>query len=268
MKKRGLVLLVLFMIITLVCPVMYVLADMIVEPDDSFFSKNRHRTEYIGRSFYANGEDGFIPIVSEPGSNKRVDAYLNGETIFIQFTISHGGERWGLRFPTGWVPMSQLVMVYDQITFAEENDQNWRDFDGDLEKMRETMKVVVWTWPGSGEIVNIIRGNHGLLGSFTRSYTDAEGREWGILGFQPRYYNWVCISDPSNEDIPAFNAAPIPDLIPAATRIPPPDGIPILVLITILVVVLVGTTAVLIRVFWKKRNVVDEKSKQFDNDDT
>ena len=107
------------------------------------------------------------------------------------------------------------------------------------------------------------------------------------MGLIPYFYAsrdlWVCLSDPSNQDIPAFNSAPEPVLWPAAdpngnqiavsTTDPalspsptdpltlPDTGKPWLstpLLIIILVVVLVVATVVLIQIFWKKKNTAPQ----------
>src|SRR5215469_2087459 len=51
---------------------------------------------------------------------------------------------------------------------------------------------------------------------YMKTYKDSEGREWGKVGYYAdvgggSYVSgWVCLGDPGNSDIPAFNPAPKP----------------------------------------------------------
>ena len=133
-------------------------------------------------------------------------------------------------------------------------------FNGNLDFLDEADEVVFWTWPGSGSYNTILGqpykdnvfGEAYLL--FTRSYVDADGREWGF--FTSKYWQniWVCLSDPSNPDIPAFNPAPEPELWqPGEGQLEMPGGLPLPVLIIILVAALAIASAVLIRVLWRRK---------------
>ena len=52
-------------------------------------------------------------------------------------------------------------------------------------------------------------------------FTDDEGRDWGYVSYFYGFRDfWVCLNDPSNPNIPAFNPAPEPSLYPA---VDPPD---------------------------------------------
>jgi len=259
MKKRILATIILSLVLSLIFPALLASADILWEPDDSFYRRNQHRTTLVGRRFYANGEGGFISMKAQPGSERQVEGYPNGEIIFIQFALDHDGETWGIGYAQGWVRMDQLVPMYDQISFADDNRQNLHAFSGSIDPVLDAETIVFWTWPGSGEVVithSPMRDNRELESMWLQpssAYTDADGREWGLIPYFYASRNmWICISDPSNENIPAFNAAPMPDLIQPAAEVPPSEGLPLPVIIIILVIVLAGVTVVLIRVFWKK----------------
>ena len=42
-------------------------ADVLWEPNNSFYERHRDQCEYIGRQFYANGDQGFITLWDEIG---------------------------------------------------------------------------------------------------------------------------------------------------------------------------------------------------------
>jgi len=45
------------------------------------------------------------------------------------------------------------------------------------------------------------------------TYVDDEGREWGFIAYIYGHRQiWVCLDDLSNQEIPAFSAAPVPNL--------------------------------------------------------
>ena len=248
-------------------------ADVIFEPRDSFYERNYDSMEYLNRRFYANGVNGFISLKSEPGSNTEVTAFENGTIVFISHTYNHRGSDWGVitfdygasRNGTGWVPMDQLELVYDNDEFTKDFGNDFYNFDGDISALLEVEELIFWTWPGSGEIAmtdsNMQDRSQDPALSWLqahRAYRDADGREWLII---PYYYasraTWVCLSDPGNRDIPAFNQPQSPQLRPPVDpSTVQTGGIPTPIIAAILVAVLAVGTIVLIKLLWKpKKNV-------------
>lgn len=244
-------------------------ADLLVEPQNDFYTRHSSDCTHLGRSFYANGEQGFLSLKKEPGSKSETAAILNGEIIHIMFTYNHKGDIWGVteiytpdesydKWPNGWVPMSELLLVYDYISFAEEHQDEFYTYTGNYNMLYETEDIVFWTWPGSGEKAWVLENewrNSETDSSFlqaSHAYKDADGREWGFFGYVYGNRNsWVCLSDPGNADIPAFNPAPQPELWQTDNINISANGLSTPVLIVILVAVLVACTMMLIRVFWK-----------------
>ena len=265
-------------------------ADVIFEPEDDFYERHRNECGYMGRNFYANGEDGYVTLLSEPEFGKETATIENGAILLIQYTYDYSGEVWGVGFNPGWVPMSDLILVYDNTSFFEEHEQEFTKYQGNSDILLNARRVVFWSWPGSGEITMEhvpSADNRELEGGWltaTYSYTDNDGRQWGYI---PYFYavkgQWVCLSEPSNRVIPAFNVAPepvlkqpgnsglAPDVIPGNSpgndstpgrdpappaepdRKPPTDGLSLPVIILILVGVIVVVTAALIGIFWKRK---------------
>jgi len=255
-------------------------ADAIWTPPDDFFETHMDKCKSLNRSFYINSERGYISVKKEPGSGTEVDAVINGEVYNVFFTYSHNGALWGVilldntytpgkQQATGWIPMDQLLLVYDKISFEEDHRQEFYSYSGSYDALFETDELIFWTWPGSGKIAMTHDDPVSLREEPARSwlnaecaYRDSEGREWGLI---PYFYaakrNWVCLSDPGNENITAFNRVPKPELWPAvdppATNRAEGSGQPFIIII-ILVAALVVSSVVLIRLFWKPKKRVNE----------
>jgi hypothetical protein len=286
MKKR----LIVFMFLITSFLFMFSLAakaDILIEPNNNFYEKNAGECVYVGRSFYANGPSGYVSVKEAPGVKKEIAVIENGASILIQFTYDNDGEAWGATImgnrekPDGWMPMEQLVLVYDYMSFDEEHQDEYYPYSGDYEELFAPGEIVFWTWPGSGVVAWVLEeqwrnpdGEAGFLaGGFEppRLYEDFKGREWVFIGYLSGIRNtWACLSDQANKDIPAFNPPPKPQLFPPAVipafsspiqpqpwppgdALPQPSGSSLPVLIIILVAAVVAVTAVLIRVFWKKK---------------
>ena len=235
----------------------------------------------VGRNFYVNGENGSLSSKRSPGSKDVVKVFKNNSTLFILCVYNYKGEYWG-RWTSrghneGWVPMNQLMLEYDHIFFTEEHGEEFYPYTDGHEALKTAEKVILWSWPYSGEeVISIIEPETIENVTFSHAYKDNQGREWVYVNrieygqhgnhysFYGRSYNeefkvwtgvnaWICINDPSNSDIPAFNPPRPMPWQPADTsksgllQIVP--SIPLLVIL--LVTVLTAVTAVLIRVFWK-----------------
>jgi len=233
MAKKSIVIALLIVVLTLVMtlqPLQLAHADVIVEPDDDFYRRNRQDMKYMGRSFYANGENGYIKLLVEPNSVREVISIANGEIVYIMYTYSDNGVLWGVTevningWVTVWILMDDLNLVYDSIEFASDHGSEFVERDFNIGELDFDGDLILWTWPGSGEISWVFERQYLMgdtnMGEGSTIYIDMEGREWGYLGY---FYGsrsiWVCLDDPSNQNIPAFNPAPTPDL---QTRTQPP----------------------------------------------
>ena len=157
-------------------------------------------------------------------------SFKNGQEFFVTGILKHRGEYWGVMsaghsviYP-GWVPMKDLLVIYTAADFKEEHaDEIYADTGDRASSLND--KLVIWEWPGAD------RGKRALYtqelqvsesGGITIEYIykDPEGREWGYadIRYDLDYYlhsnmpgnGWICLDDPANEDIPAFNPAPEP----------------------------------------------------------
>jgi hypothetical protein len=236
-------------------------ADMIVTPNNDFYTRHSGECIHVGRGFYANGPGGYVSVKEAPDAKKETARIENGEIIHIQFSYDHNGQTWGaalLDKPDGWIPMEQLLLVYDHISFEEDHREEFYTYSGNLNAPGD---IVFWTWPGSGVVACVLEAenrNPELEENWLAvdyAYLDSAGREWGIFSYVYARRNcWACLSDPASVDIPAFNPAPQPYFRPAegdTTAAPASGGPSTPLLIIILVAALAAVTALLIRIFWK-----------------
>jgi hypothetical protein len=238
-------------------------ADVIINPVNDFFEEHYEECQFLGRYFYVNSKDGGVSVRQAPDSDRVFTWLANGTVALIQYTYGEGSEAWGAMIfgdwdgGDGWIPMEELALKYDQRSFVEEHEAEIYDYSGDSYSELGDGDVVFYTWPGSGEVAMTLeaemRGGESDSSMLRadKAYIDGEGREW--LQFPYVYAsrnNWVCLAEPGNASIPAFNAGPEPSLYPASAA-PAGDAISPLTLSIVLVAVVVVVTAVLIKIFWK-----------------
>ena len=250
----------------LICP-LTAYADVLITPRNDFYEQHHRECEYEGRSYYVNGPGGSVSVREEPGSKKEVSTIKNGEKILIQFIYGKNGQAWGAMIsgnpekPDGWIPMEQLALAYDYIYFDEEHQDEYYTYNGDYAELYAAKDIVLWTWPGSGEVAfslkedqRSIDAEKNFLDAPSHAYKDSAGREWVFISyFYGARNTWACLSDPASTDIPAFNPPPQPELWPPGDLPSTPGWLPLPVLIIILVAAVAVVTAVLIRVFWKPK---------------
>jgi len=248
-------------------------ADIIYEPDNDFYKQYKTQIKDLGRSFAANGEDGSLSVKKEPGAKDDISKLDNGAVTYIRYSCLYNGEFWGFTEEySGWVKLDQMLVLYDYITFDEEHHDEYYNYSGIYKEIIETRSAIVWPWPGADNYIkrfdNLDAGHY----SASYAYMDGDGREWGFVTYIYGYRNvWLCLSEPTNDSIPAFNPAPEPVPWVSKTayveisRDEPDSETPyneinrdapgidatILIIIIALVIVLVAVTAVLIRKSWK-----------------
>jgi len=231
MFKRSITI-VMLIVLVLTFPVA-ALADSIAVPEsNSFFMRNMENCVYMGRYFYANGEGGYVSLRSEPGSQFRGYRVENGSVLYIIYTFNSRGEIWGIteiyeegkqrsQWQNGWVLMSELLLQYDHISFAEDYGDEFYIYSGDFASLYPKTDIVFWEWPGSGVIESILesqwRSNEEhetiFLTPEKSAYRDADGREWVYIPYLfGQRAAWICLDEPASRDIPVFFPAPQPEL--------------------------------------------------------
>ena len=241
------------------------MADLIWEPDDDFYSSHRDQCDYLGRSYYVNGPQGGTALWRKEPGGGHVRVLENGTRLYISFTYTdQAGTVWGVTEyggGTGWVDMEDLLLIYDNQSFTEEHEAEFSPYDDSFRELctSEDRRVIIWTYPGSGEIncdFDALSQDYSALQPDV-TWTDGEGRVWGRIGYYMAARGWVCLSDPGNDALPVtertYDLYPVGDLsrigqAPAAFR---PAG---LFLVCLGVAAVCGITAVLLFRMRKKNH--------------
>ena len=257
-------------------------ADILIEPHNDFYYRHRQECQRVDRNFITNGERGFVSLKAEPGSQDEVIQISNGQILYIILTYNQQGKIWAATevhspddpnnpWLNGWIPLEDLLLEYDYISFAEDHQNEIYLFDHDsyYDKLPTNGDLVFWSWPGSGKLAWLLEEDWRSSDSEeywlqpSQGYTDSSGRQWGFFAYIYGVKNiWACLNDPTNKDIPAFNPAPEPQLKqPSETDIQPADTVDLLdnsgllKLIIILIAALAVVTATLIHILWKPQKV-------------
>ena len=239
-------------------------ADLLIEPENDFYDRYRDKIVYLGRSFSANGADGFVFVRTEPGSKKNLAKVANGETFFVRYSCLYNGDYWGFIFDhSGWIKLSEMLVLYDYVAFEEDHLDELYLYSGDYAAIKETCSAIAWPWPGADALLWTIEDLNIDNFRVSHAYKDDAGREWGFVTYLYGSRNiWFCLSDPLNRDIPVFNPVPEPGVWVSETehidiklqmKTPENDSSKLIVVI-ILVAALVIGTAVLIKIFWKPKS--------------
>ena len=231
--KRFLIL--LFTLILTLSLAMTALADLIYEPEDSFYKKHRDECHYENRVYIASGEAGYAAAKNDPTSKKTAWEIPNGTEIYISFVWDKEGG-WGLKDSHGWISMEELTVKYDSISFELEHggeflypeEMEYLDLEG-------CSRVLLWEYPGDAEPCYTMNGTGEDLWwgwppedlSFNTIYEDPEGRRWGYVHY---YYGirecWVCLSDPAGITL-LSEEPPVPPVENAPTEPPMPTEAPV-----------------------------------------
>lgn len=164
--------------------------------------------------------------------------------------------------------MKDLQLVYDALEFYRDHKYEFMDYNGELNGYTAS-KIILWSFPGSGVIsgkidkLDITQDGATAHRIFC-TYKDSSDKLWGYYSyisddwkkeFSNRTSNWIYLSDPTNENIPAELTAQ-PTLIPAApadSRKPGTDNnLHVFLLWIAIVILLASSTVNLIRRNWRK----------------
>ena len=249
-------------------------ADVLWSPrENPFYDAHFQDLEYEGRSYYANGKKGFVTLWDAPDGSTVRAQYQNGEKLWVGYT--YRGEwalincRDGRDALSGWVPLKDLYLIYDHISFEEEYGGEFRDYNGEFADYGGKAGDEFWFWeyPHAYEPRETKRLTHemlyALLGTSTevpccisKVYVDGNGQTWGYVEWLYHYRDfWILLDNPTCDGIMTSCIAEVDDLIYSGKIVPPQE--PILpgpsYLPYILVAAVVIITAGLLRIFWKKK---------------
>ena len=205
-------------------------ADVIWEPEDSFYQKHAEECQLLQRSFYANGAAGYVNFYTSPGSGIVTDQMENGNRVSIYWQY----EDWGYVEEEGWVSLGDLLLIYDYLSFEEEYGGQFQPYDpetyGPLLEEWEGDTLVLWPYPGAEQASYVWQdaadGMEELKEyGFSSIFVDEAGLTWGFCAYLYGNRNfWVCLDAPAGRDDPAAQEGgmeiPVrqveqPELIPA-----------------------------------------------------
>lgn len=227
--------------------------------DNDFLRQNKDKTQELDRKrFCVSSPDGYVVLRETPGWDGEIiqyetgaPKYENGAELHMGNVCIVGGEYWGIpvighySWIPGWIPMEYLRVLYIAADFNNEHIGEFYQYSGSYAAAENAKKLVVWQWPGSDREKIVIEDDFALRAdSAIYAYKDGEGRQWVYLeieygtsyvswyqGYSGMWseYGWICVSDPENSGIPAFNPAPEPAVwVPRggfwADSVTPEDG--------------------------------------------
>lgn len=226
MKKRLFTLFCSLVLVLSLIPVAH--ADMIWTPNNAFFESHYDDCTYVGRSYYANGADGYVTIWNSPDGGIVTEQYENGFILPVYWQYEDWGcvSVWGDEGSVeGWVPMANLVLIYDHISFAEEHASEIKDYNGEFaDYSGDGVGIVFWDYPGAAEpklvwdfddIAPQLTGSADGYSYISQTYVDEAGLTWGYVGYLYGSKNlWFCLDDPKGESLLAQTDIADPDAQP------------------------------------------------------
>ena len=262
MKRLFVFLLALLTLLALAAPAY---ADIMWEPDNSFYRKHQDECTYVDRNYYANGPEGFVTLYSAPGGGIVQGQYRNGFSLHVY----HRYQDWGCVTVfgnegqvSGWAPMSELELIYDYIAFEEEYadritayNGEFADYEGDAAAVNfyayPGAPQIRQTWDTAGEwhVLENLTGSTDGHSYISSIFVDEDGRTWGYVNYMYGHLNsWFCLDEPDGTDFPVRDVS-APSLIPAQTPVLPVSAyVPY-----ILVGLVVAVTAGMLVFFYGKR---------------
>ena len=199
--KRTISLLLALIFVLALAPA--VRADVIIEPEDSFFWDHRGECVRVERPYYADGPENVAVVYRSPESSAVVKRVRNGKVLTISYCYEdENGISWGLcdyyspeEHWTGWIPMDYLLLKYDETAFQEEFADRIVEETGTLTE--SGAQVRFWSYPGSDYATPFaVEGDYAP--EYFETFTDDAGRKWGHIGYHMGLRDvWVCLDDPT-----------------------------------------------------------------------
>ncbi len=263
-------------------------ADVLWEPygEDAateFYEEHRAELAYTGRQFLCDGYDGVVRGYTSPEDLTVLETFATGETLWIYYIYTGEALTWGLygkKDQQGWIPMDDLALIYDNESFCEDHASEITGYDGSYDSLQAGY---LWTYPRSGQLYlsapwETVPEYFETFG-FSKTYVDEEGELWCYVAYYMGDHGWICVTDPMNADIAAVEVEQVRSVAQqeghvtisaeqentAAEEHPASSAAQQmkeaessadsenLELVIALVVAVIGVTAVLIAVFWKRR---------------
>lgn len=247
-----------------------VLADVIAEPirKDSFYEEHSSQCQVAYKFCTTDGKKGYTTVFVNPENKVEVKRIENGTIIEVNYTYQDKDNKlWGCVLnERGWVLMSEVLDEYDQKDFYLEHKKEFRKYKGEFDQNEVKTPIIVWSYPGSDLIIETDVYVNPTQYTIVSTYLDSNNRLWGcvksiyeVKGSEKWSRYWICLTDPTSKVLPKINYLPtiIPESSGAVSDSVFGENKAILLTMAISLVILVGITAVLVQIFWKKENKND-----------
>ena len=173
-------------------------ADVVFEPEDSFYASHYNDCYSVERYYIANGYEGKVIVYQNPTKKKVVEEYENGEKIYVFYAyVDKYDTKWGLIDGIGWFPLDYAYPLYDAVSFMNEHyDEYVYDIDvRSVDGIEEGDSFYFYRYPGAESGWEYVyRGDDTPYIDYT--YTDPFGYEWGYVGYFYANRGWICLSHP------------------------------------------------------------------------
>ena len=206
MKKVISICLALVLLCTLAAPV---LADVIWMPyGDTFFEDHMADCEYVSESYEAKQDAPYYRSPEE--ADKALGTVPAGTVVGIEYLWNHGewGTGWNRDLPEDgwWVRLEDFRKLYGADDFEAEHRSELISENG-VFRPEGGSTVCFWAFPGAASCssmpISEEFSDSDANINYDMVYTDGEGRKWGRVIYYFGYRDcWVCISDPSNQNLP------------------------------------------------------------------
>lgn len=248
-----------------------VFADMLVEPNDIFWWTHRDDCENRYRTYIVNSPDGYAALWESPVSSKQTEILPNGTELNgswrytdekgeTWFTVESGETNVRHRIILrGWCRESDCLVTPDSVSFEEAHSVEFEGWDRSYDHiLDEAEKIVVWKYPGSGEVTGELGPAFDpkrLPEMVETCWRDPQGRMWAyverIVGRQDI---WICLDALGSTDLEKDETI-LPDtgtVYQAADKLPQPtSGTGGLTIVAVTVVVTI--TILLLFLFFGKK---------------
>ena len=209
MKKLWTMLLITAMLAALTAPAC---ADVLWEPENSFYEKHHEDCEYLGRRYMVNSPEGFITVWDAPDGSRVLGQFTNRSKLWVYWLYENWGvigHRDGDERIEGWVDMNDMILLYDHTAFAEDYADQIQPYNGEFADYDgKDAQFNFYEYPGAPEICHWMKATTKFVPELTGIYDDGEsaiqsifvdenGLTWGYLGYHYGRINaWFCLDNP------------------------------------------------------------------------
>lgn len=179
-------------------------ADVLIEPEDSFY-RNHADECHSERKYYIS--EAPVSILSSPNDKRGYSTAPVDSCFYISWIYTDKkGNQWGLYDGVDvsyWVKMDQLVPIYSHEEFMSEHASEIIEesitFNPD-----QNGYVTLYEYPGSPWISDVLNTEWISEGSFTvhQIYVDEQGQRWGYMPYYRMHNGWINLDDAITENEP------------------------------------------------------------------